>query len=479
MSKSGSAMSRNDTIDYAYNSRCELTNALARADVDYNYAYVYDDIGNRISSTECGTNTVYAANELNQYTSVDNFTPEFDADGNQTLVKTPTGIWRIAYNGENRPVHWRRTSDDVRLGMSYDHLGRRRRKNEQRFFYDGYLQVADNKRNAYVWNCTEVVATRPLAWHLSNYDMCYYTHDGNKNVREVVFYHWTREVGAHYEYAPFGAIVYCAESVTNNPWRFAGEYWDVEVHLAHYNWRVCSFDDGRWMHRDPLDDVELSYAYLENCPVCCFDALGLLAVIVEVNKKLRNVRDVSSDKFSLTAKNVDSFIAKADGLPKNTKLLFNGQPYVKTLEDFKALAQREKTSQYILVGSKRDSLSAVERSKATVAQSYDYLVFAAHGTRQGFDGTGGMVIEFSDGRYDQKRAISEIQGRFTGVKGQSMVISCYQTWDRKGTVPRHAEVMVLRQFNWKYTSPSANKGKGGGCGVLSLDTVRVERRIDP
>ena len=41
------------------------------------------------------------------------FTPLFDADGNQTLVKTATGIWTITYNGENRPILWERIEQPV------------------------------------------------------------------------------------------------------------------------------------------------------------------------------------------------------------------------------------------------------------------------------------------------------------------------------------------------------------------------------
>ena len=77
------------------------------------YAYQYDDIGNRITSTDLGTNRTYTANSLNQYTLISNlcdsaslreeFVPQFDDDGNQTLIQTSTGIWSVQYNGENRP----------------------------------------------------------------------------------------------------------------------------------------------------------------------------------------------------------------------------------------------------------------------------------------------------------------------------------------------------------------------------------------
>ena len=114
--KSGSAFAQNDTLSYGYNEKSELTNAVAAVDSNYRYTYDFDDIGNRKTSSERGTNSVYAANQLNQYTEIsdsalsasprETFTPQFDDDGNQTLIQTATGIWQVQYNGENRPIFW-------------------------------------------------------------------------------------------------------------------------------------------------------------------------------------------------------------------------------------------------------------------------------------------------------------------------------------------------------------------------------------
>ena len=173
------------------------------------YAYQYDDIGNRITSFDLGTNCTYTANNLNQYTSISNFcgslpfvalaeegaaifTPQFD-DGNQTLIKTSTGIWQVTYNGENRPVLWENVSTNSLtpnsstpslLSMSYDRMGRRveyletvnidgvtTTNTHHRFVYDGYLCI--QRLNAgvnnsidliFAWDPAESVATRPLAW---------------------------------------------------------------------------------------------------------------------------------------------------------------------------------------------------------------------------------------------------------------------------------------------------------------------------
>ncbi len=278
VSKSGTAFNNDDTIAYGYNEKSELTNAVAAVDSAYRYAYDFDDIGNRETSSERGTNSVYTANLLNQYAAVDDFAPQFDDDGNQALVKTATGIWSVTYNGENRPILWE--NGDTVVSMSYDRMGRRVTKNDQRFVYDSYLQIADNNGNVYVWDPTEPVATRPLVWNRDT-SASYYTHDGNKNVSEIVADNG--EVAAHYEYAPFGAgIVWCGEFAERNPWRLSSEYADGDTATVYYNYRHYEPKMGRWLNRDRIEErggVKL-YAAFENDPVYQFDSEG--DVVVEV-----------------------------------------------------------------------------------------------------------------------------------------------------------------------------------------------------
>ena len=119
------------------------------------WRYTYDDIGVHAptSVSEVGNRTTaegktYTANNLNQYTAIDDFAPQYDADGNQTLIKTETGIWSVVYNAENRPIRWQ--SGDTVITMAFDRMGRRvwmREREgdtvtkEERFVYDGYLCV--------------------------------------------------------------------------------------------------------------------------------------------------------------------------------------------------------------------------------------------------------------------------------------------------------------------------------------------------
>ena len=301
--KSGSAFAQNDTLSYGYNNRSELTNAVAAVDSDYRYAYDFDDIGNRETSSERGTNSVYTANSLNQYTAVDEFTPQFDDDGNQTLIKTSTGVWQVQYNGENRPILWENVSTNspthnsstpTLISMSY---GRRVTKNDQRFVYDGYLQIANFEQSAtnlqlttrnlqlFIWDPTEPVATRPLVWtnHQSP-TTNFYTHDGNKNVSDVV--DASGNVAVHYDYAPFGVCRTVLSDVATlvldiflrNPLRYSSEYMDEAIGVIYFIKRIYNPADGRWISIDPFF-INISFAeyhYCLNSPIANNDWIGLV-----------------------------------------------------------------------------------------------------------------------------------------------------------------------------------------------------------
>ncbi|MFA7149227.1 MAG: RHS repeat-associated core domain-containing protein, partial [Syntrophomonadaceae bacterium] len=88
------------TNTFGYNVRDEVTNAVMNLDEQ---SIVYDDIGNRQTSTVNSITNGYASNQLNQYTVINggmSITPTHDFDGNLTW----DGSWRHIWNGENRPV---------------------------------------------------------------------------------------------------------------------------------------------------------------------------------------------------------------------------------------------------------------------------------------------------------------------------------------------------------------------------------------
>ena len=294
----GTEATRTDSFNY--NGRNELTGAtLGTAP----YGYSYDNIGNRKTARELAEELSYAANNLNQYTSIEEkaeapFVPTYDASGNQTLIKTSTGIWTVVYNAANRAVSFISQDGSTVVECGYDYQGRRYMKkvtvngtvaSHERYLYRGYLQIAAldmlNSRNVLrtlLWDPLEPVATRPLALVQAASLYCY-GWDFNKNVTEVFDARGT--LAATYDYSPYGTVGSTGNLV--QPVQWSSEMNDEELALVYYNYRYYNPADGRWINRDPIAEeggINI-YNFLCNNIIAQFDRLGLEAECSEQNLK--------------------------------------------------------------------------------------------------------------------------------------------------------------------------------------------------
>ena len=114
---------------------------------------------------------------------------------------TGTGIWVVSCEAKNRPASFRDVSTGTLVECAYDCRGRRCTKK---------VTVAGT-------------ATRPLTFrHAEKSLMLFYAFDGNKNVSDLFFLALQNGIGAHYEYAPFGAITRTSKATgsatTRPPW---------------------------------------------------------------------------------------------------------------------------------------------------------------------------------------------------------------------------------------------------------------------
>ena len=277
---------------FIHNSRSELASAQVNGET---YGYDYDNVGNRRMSMEAGDYAFYEANVLNQYTDISgsedeadfSFNPEFDSDGNQTIIKTETGIWSAVYNAENRPVSFTCEATGTVVTCAYDSMGRRSFKKvtvngtvtlHQRYLYRGYLQIAciDLTRSHHpglwliTWDPTQPIATRPLAIQK---DGTWYTYglDRTKNVCEL--FGSTGYISTAYTYSPYGSVI-AAGSITQ-PMQWSSEYYDRDLGLVYYNWRYYNVRSGRWNTFDSIDKQKL-YDYCRNSTIITFDYLGLI-----------------------------------------------------------------------------------------------------------------------------------------------------------------------------------------------------------
>ena len=262
----------NDT--FAHNTRSELSAAQVNGE---DYQYNYDNIGNRTTATEGDESTTYTANALNQYTSIQEneeaaFTPLFDADGNQTRIKTETGIWEVIYNAENRLVSFTNAESNTVVECAYDSMGRRAYKKvtsngtvtlHQRYLYRGYLQIAslDLTRSAHpalwfiTWDPTQPIATRPLSIRI-NGTWYSYGWDLTKNICEL--YSTGGGIATSYTYTPFGEV--SSSGNVTQPIQWSSEFYDTELGLVYYNYRYYSYSHGRWINRDLIYNHNL-YSY--------------------------------------------------------------------------------------------------------------------------------------------------------------------------------------------------------------------------
>ncbi len=156
------------------------------------------------------TPRAYTYNHFDQLTQVTN------AAGNQTLVKTTTCIWTVAYDAENRPVSFTNAETNTVIECAYDHMGRRATKKvtvngnvtlHQRYLYRGYLQIA---------GCE--------------------------------LYGQHGYIRTNYTYPPYGAVT--AGGDVTQPIQWSSEFHNDELALVYYNYRHYNPMDGRWIGRD-------------------------------------------------------------------------------------------------------------------------------------------------------------------------------------------------------------------------------------
>ena len=263
-------------------------------------AYEYDAIGNRNKAANgltLPTPNNYVSNALNQYTTVDSFTPDYDSDGNQTIaqIKPLNGSLmscNFVWDAENRKIEVKDNPTTTRVTYAYDALSRRIARtlpdgSVTQYLYDGWNCIAE-----YSGSSGTLTLTRTWGLDLSGgkqsaggvgglltetrgSDRYYPTYDGNGNISEYLYADGT--TAAHFEYDAFGNTV-----VITNPsgilftYRFSTKPIEPLTGLYYYLYRYYDPLTGRWPSRDPIEErggVNL-YRFVGNDGVGNFDILG-------------------------------------------------------------------------------------------------------------------------------------------------------------------------------------------------------------
>lgn len=280
--------------EFSFDERNQIIGAIWKGD---NYTYAYDNSSNRTSSARGGTTTLYQSNLLNQYSQIQegigsSFIPLYDSDGNQTQIKTNTGIWVVEYNVNNRPIRFTNYSSNTVIECTYDDNDRRITKKvmvsgvvrkKERYIYQGFTLIAvvdllqsSNILFTLLWESTNVGVMQPLA--MVKEDSLYtFALDRGKNIRQVI--DSSASIVASYEYDPFGSVN--ATGSLRSPVQWSSEFFDEELEMPAYNYRHYSPVDGRWTTRDPLGEGTVLNLYSFCGNSLLVDILGLFNPICD------------------------------------------------------------------------------------------------------------------------------------------------------------------------------------------------------
>lgn len=130
-----------------------------------------------------------------------------------------------------------------------------------------------------------------VTYHTSPAISAFAGYDGNGNVTVLVDAD-ALFATARYEYSPFGETLRATGPLAKiNPFRFSTKFADDESGLLNYGYRYYSPGLGRWVGRDPIEEVGgvNLYGFCENGPLGRYDRdgrnpllLAAAAVVLEV-----------------------------------------------------------------------------------------------------------------------------------------------------------------------------------------------------
>jgi len=392
----GSAFSAPAFNLYTYNDRSELTSSTRYQGTDITdtsnpvtpqeRSYAYDPIGNRTEASGWDETAstlehlTYTANQLNQYDLIDIDTGPsqgltYDTDGNMTSITTDGVTVEYTYNAENRliAVAPQSPSDgDKRLEYAYDYMGRRVNKKvysysagswlqeyESLYIYDGWNLIKETMQGQsvvdsyYVWGL-DLSQTQQgaggvggLVARVEGSLTSNYLYDANGNVGQLVDAS-NGTILAHYEYDPYGNLVDASGSAwEENAFRFSTKYFDGETGLYYYGYRYYLAQIGRWVSRDPIEEIGgiNLFSSFNNSPINQYDMLGLavpaviIGIAIDVVKTLSlDFLKLSDDKFNVCKElaerlRLDMKVAEMDYCSGTNIDLYNKPIY--NPEDFK------------------------------------------------------------------------------------------------------------------------------------------------
>jgi RHS repeat-associated protein len=264
-----------NTTTYSYDVANRLVDATTRnpaAAVVARYQYAYDGNGNLLQRTVDGATTTYQYNSANQLVSGGGTSYTYDANGN---LLTSSAGFAASYNAKDQTTSIT-PPGGATVTMAYAGPGQQELVSAGgRTFTNNLLGLGTESDGAGVTYHTRdsggtLLGSRTPAGGR------YYLTDGVGSVVAVT--DGAGNVLKRYQYDPFGSVT-SQSGTLENPWRFAGTYFDSRTSLHKMGARFYDPATSRWTQRDPLfstDPTGLNgYAYAANNPVNFVDPEGL------------------------------------------------------------------------------------------------------------------------------------------------------------------------------------------------------------
>jgi RHS repeat-associated protein len=247
------------------------------------FSFIYDQIGNRVSSEENGNTRNYISNLINQYTQisgVDGFNPTYDLNSN--LINDGFNIYQ--YNTDNQLIA---VNGAVTAQYKYDALGRRIERvangTTLKYYFAANHEVEIRNENdvvvetrVYRDGIDDIVSARKNG-------VDYFYHK-NYLSSVIALSGADGNIVERYEYDAFGKVSYfdadynpLPSSLVGNEILFTGRNLDQESGKYYYRARHYNPELGRFNQNDPLGyasgDLNL-YTYVLNMPTRYNDPFG-------------------------------------------------------------------------------------------------------------------------------------------------------------------------------------------------------------